>query len=85
MNLTNDKGDTLLILAAYHGHPGTVGALLDRGPTTRGPTTAGRPRSRRPSSGSRPRPSRDWSPPVPTPTPVGRAPGRRRRSSTCPR
>jgi ankyrin repeat protein len=30
-NLTNDKGDTLLILAAYHGHPGTVGALLDRG------------------------------------------------------
>ena len=31
VNLTNDKGDTLLILAAYHGHPATVGALLDRG------------------------------------------------------
>ena len=31
VNLTNDKGDTLLILAAYHGHPGTVGALLARG------------------------------------------------------
>ena len=31
VNLTNDKGDTLLLLAAYHGHPGTVGALLDRG------------------------------------------------------
>jgi ankyrin repeat protein len=31
VNLTNDKGDTLLILAAYHGHPQTVGALLDRG------------------------------------------------------
>ena len=31
VNLTNDKGDTLLILAAYHGHPETVGALLDRG------------------------------------------------------
>ena len=31
VNLTNDKGDTLLILAAYHGHPVTVGALLDRG------------------------------------------------------
>ena len=30
-NLTNDKGDTLLILAAYHGHAATVGALLDRG------------------------------------------------------
>ena len=31
VNLTNDKGDTLLILAVYHGHPATVGALLDRG------------------------------------------------------
>jgi ankyrin repeat protein len=31
VNLTNDKGDTLLLLAAYHGHPGTVTALLERG------------------------------------------------------
>ena len=31
VNLPNDKGDTLLILAAYHGHPGTVAALLARG------------------------------------------------------
>jgi ankyrin repeat protein len=31
VNLTNDKGDTLLILAAYHGHPDTVAALLERG------------------------------------------------------
>jgi ankyrin repeat protein len=31
VNLTNDKGDTLLILAAYHVHPDTVGALLERG------------------------------------------------------
>jgi uncharacterized protein len=30
-NLTNDKGDTLLILAAYHGHADTVAALLARG------------------------------------------------------
>ena len=30
VNLTNDKGDTLLILAAYHGHPATVAALLER-------------------------------------------------------
>jgi ankyrin repeat protein len=30
-NLTNDKGDTLLILAAYHDHPDTVQALLARG------------------------------------------------------
>jgi ankyrin repeat protein len=29
-NLTNHKGDTLLILAAYHGHPDTVAALLAR-------------------------------------------------------
>jgi ankyrin repeat protein len=30
-NLTNDKGDTLLLLAAYHAHPETVAALLARG------------------------------------------------------
>ncbi|MFL5864899.1 MAG: ankyrin repeat domain-containing protein [Solirubrobacteraceae bacterium] len=30
-NLTNAAGDTLLILAAYHDHPGTVGMLLDHG------------------------------------------------------
>ncbi|MBB3085690.1 ankyrin repeat domain-containing protein [Geodermatophilus sabuli] len=30
-NLTNDKGDTLLILAAYQGHADTVAALLSRG------------------------------------------------------
>ncbi|MCW2718039.1 ankyrin repeat domain-containing protein [Pseudonocardia sp.] len=31
VDLTNDKGDTLLILAAYHAHPETVSALLARG------------------------------------------------------
>ena len=31
VNLTNDKGDTLLILAAYHQHPAAVDALLARG------------------------------------------------------
>ena len=31
VNLTNDKGDTLLILAAYHAHPDTVAALVGRG------------------------------------------------------
>ncbi|WFE43291.1 ankyrin repeat domain-containing protein [Verrucosispora sp. WMMD1129] len=31
VNLTNQKGDSLLILAAYHAHPETVRALLDRG------------------------------------------------------
>lgn len=34
VNLTNSKGDTLLILAAYHVHPGTVTALLARGADT---------------------------------------------------
>lgn len=33
-NLTNDAGDTLLILAAYHNHPETVRALVDRGADT---------------------------------------------------
>ncbi|WP_130799942.1 ankyrin repeat domain-containing protein [Streptomyces otsuchiensis] len=30
-NLSNDKGDTLVMLAAYHGHAATVRALLQRG------------------------------------------------------
>jgi hypothetical protein len=30
-NMTNEKGDTLLILAAYHDHPETVSVLLERG------------------------------------------------------
>ncbi|WP_225802775.1 ankyrin repeat domain-containing protein [Streptomyces sp. NK15101] len=30
-NLTNDKGDTLVMLAAYHGHAAAVAALLERG------------------------------------------------------
>ncbi|WP_405010291.1 ankyrin repeat domain-containing protein [Kitasatospora sp. NBC_01539] len=30
-DLTNDRGDTLLMLAAYHGHAGAVEALLARG------------------------------------------------------
>ena len=42
-NLCNDKGDTLVMLAAYHGHPQTVAALLARGadpgrPNDRGQT-----------------------------------------------
>jgi len=34
VNLTNAGGDTLLILAAYHGHAATVRALLDLGADT---------------------------------------------------
>ena len=30
-NLTNEKGDTLLILSAYRGHTDTVAALLEHG------------------------------------------------------
>jgi ankyrin repeat protein len=30
-NLCNDKGDTLVMLAAYHGHADTVRVLLERG------------------------------------------------------
>jgi ankyrin repeat protein len=30
-NLTNDRGDTLVMLAAYHGHADTVAALLKLG------------------------------------------------------
>ncbi|HWE11519.1 MAG TPA: ankyrin repeat domain-containing protein [Solirubrobacteraceae bacterium] len=30
-NLVNHKGDGFVMLAAYHGHPDTVRALLDRG------------------------------------------------------
>jgi ankyrin repeat protein len=29
--LTNDRGDSLVMLAAYHGHAATVRALLERG------------------------------------------------------
>ena len=34
VNLTNEKGDTLLMLAAYQPHPATVRVLLDRGADT---------------------------------------------------
>lgn len=42
-NLANDKGDTLLMLAAYHGHADTVRALVRLGadpgrPNDRGQT-----------------------------------------------
>lgn len=43
VNLSNDKGDTLLMLAAYHGHEAAVRVLLERGadpdrPNDRGQT-----------------------------------------------
>lgn len=46
VDLTNDKGDTLLMLAAYHDSPATVAALLERDadhsrPNDRGQTALG--------------------------------------------
>jgi uncharacterized protein len=40
-NLSNDKGDTLIMLAAYHGHPQTVAALLERGADPNRPNDRG--------------------------------------------
>ncbi len=39
-NLCNDKGDALVMLAAYHGHAQTVSVLLERGadPTAGSPS-----------------------------------------------
>lgn len=34
VNLTTSSGDSLLVLAAYHDHPETVRALLERGADT---------------------------------------------------
>ncbi|KAK1927635.1 ankyrin [Papiliotrema laurentii] len=35
-NLTNSEGDTLLMLAAYHGHAGLVAGLISRGADVNG-------------------------------------------------
>ncbi|OEU85092.1 ankyrin repeat domain-containing protein [Streptomyces oceani] len=40
-NLSNDKGDTLIMLASYHGHPATVRALLQRGADPNRPNDRG--------------------------------------------
>ena len=83
VDLTNDKGDTLLILAAYHDHPATVAALLDRGAdharvNDRGQTALAAAVFRR----SPTRCAGCWRT-APTPTPAGRAPAPPRSSSTC--
>jgi ankyrin repeat protein len=41
VNLSNDKGDTLVMLAAYHGHAETVAALLARGADPNRPNDRG--------------------------------------------
>jgi ankyrin repeat protein len=40
-NLTNETGDTLIMLAAYHGHPDTVRALLSAGADPNRPNDRG--------------------------------------------
>jgi len=40
-NLTNDKGDSLIMLAAYHGHAPAARALLDRGADPNKPNDKG--------------------------------------------
>ncbi|MFI1971920.1 hypothetical protein BLA24_02100 [Streptomyces cinnamoneus] len=40
-NLTNDKGDSLVMLAAYHGHDRAVLALLERGADPNRPNDRG--------------------------------------------
>ncbi|MEK8105122.1 ankyrin repeat domain-containing protein [Micromonospora sp. M12] len=85
VNLTNDKGDTLLILAAYHAQPDTVTALLGRGADHTGPTTEVRQRWPRPSSAAAPMPSARSSPPAPTRRTATRRHWTPRSSSTCQR
>ncbi|WP_119731042.1 ankyrin repeat domain-containing protein [Thermomonospora amylolytica] len=43
VNLANQNGDTLLMPAAYHGHAGTVRALLERGADPDRPNDRGQP------------------------------------------
>lgn len=82
VDLTNQNGDSLLMLAAYHAHPETVQALLARGAdpnrlNDRGQTPlAGAARPSRRSSGG-------WSPPAPIRTPGSRPRRRRRRCSSA--
>lgn len=75
-NLSNDKGDTLLMLAAYHGHADTVRVLLERGGDPGGATTRARP----PSPGRCSRARSTWSAPSSRRVRT-RRPGSRRRST----
>ncbi len=76
-DLTNDRGDSLVMLAAYHGHAEAVRALLARGADAdrvndRGQTPlAGAVFKGRPTS-----PRRCWRP-APTPPPGHRRPSTR--------
>ncbi|MFC7553941.1 ankyrin repeat domain-containing protein [Pseudoroseomonas wenyumeiae] len=57
-NLTNDKGDTLLMLASYHGHLETVRTLLHHGADPNRLNDRGQTRWPAPPSRAFPRSSR---------------------------
>lgn len=88
-NLTNDRGDSLVMLAAYHGHAEAVRALLERGAEADRINDRGQTPSRGPSSRARRRssacfwtaaPTRPRAPPRPS-TPPGCS--ARRNCSNC--
>lgn len=65
-NLTNDRGDTLVMLAAYHGHADAVTVLLERGAEADRANDRGQTPSPAPSSRARKRSSAPCSRAVPT-------------------
>lgn len=67
-NLTNDRGDTLLMLAAYHGHAPAVTALAARGAD---PDRAN-DRGQTPLAGAVFKGRKRWSAPCSTPGPIRR-------------
>ncbi|MFD8346874.1 ankyrin repeat domain-containing protein, partial [[Kitasatospora] papulosa] len=53
-NLTNDRGDSLLMLAAYHGHaPAVVGGAGPRAPPRRAPPPGATPQGGAGGDGAR--------------------------------
>lgn len=83
-NLTNDRGDTLVMLAAYHGHADAVTALLARGAEADRANDRARPRSPEPSSRARRPSSGPCSPEGPIRRPEPRPPWTRRACSPRP-
>lgn len=88
-NLTNDRGDTLLMLAAYHGHLEAVSALLDHGADPNRPNDKGQTPPRARFSRARTTSCAPCSPRAPIPTRAPRPPATRPpcsarpTSSTC--
>lgn len=75
--LTNDRGDSLVMLAAYHGHADAVSALVARGAAAGGINDRGRRRSPGRSSRAPRTSSRPSSRVAPTPPRARRPPSTR--------